>query len=391
MVLKVADRGLVPPFIVMDVMRAANERAAAGEDVLHLEVGQPSTPAPEAVLSAAKRALDDDLIGYTDALGVPLLRERIADHYRNFYGVTVPPERIVVTIGSSGAFLLAFLSAFDHGDRVGLANPGYPAYKNILRGLGVDAVGIQVDGATRFQPDVSHLDALMSGGADHGSLDGLIVASPSNPTGSMIPDSAFEALVVACGVAGTRLISDEIYHGIGYGLRPRTALEFDDNVIVVNSFSKYFSMTGWRLGWMIVPEELLRSIECLAQNLFISPPTLSQLAATSVFDCIEELDANVARYAENRAVLLEALPKAGFDRLAPADGAFYIYANVAHLTNDSEAFCKQMLKDTGVATTPGIDFDPQGGHKFLRFSFAGATADMVEASRRLADWTRCSD
>ena len=368
----------------MDVMRAANEQERAGGDVLHLEVGQPSTPAPQAVLAAAKRALDENLLGYTDALGVPALRERIADHYQSFYGVTVPPERIVVTTGSSGAFLLAFLSAFDHGDRVGLANPGYPAYKNILRALGVDAVGIPVEASTRFQPDVSHLGSFTGGDA----LDGLIVASPSNPTGSMIPESAFERLVIACAGAGIRFVSDEIYHGICYGMRPRTALEFDDNVIVINSFSKYFSMTGWRLGWMIVPEDLLRSIECLAQNLFISPPTLSQVAATEVFDCFEELDANVARYSENRAILLDALPKAGFDRLAPADGAFYIYADVAHLTNDSESFCRQMLKDTGVAATPGIDFDPQGGHKFLRFSFAGATADMAEAARRLAVWMK---
>ena len=387
MALKASQRGLVPPFIVMDVMRAANEREAAGDDVLHLEVGQPSTAAPTPVLETARAALNQDVLGYTDAFGVPALRQRIAKHYVDFYGYDVSADRIVVTTGSSGGFLLAFLAAFDEGDRVGLATPGYPAYKNILGALGIETVRLAVDDQTRFQPALRHLDD-----TSH-ALDGLIVASPSNPTGSMIPEAGLDELIARCARDGIRFISDEIYHGITYARRPRTALELSDDVIVINSFSKYFSMTGWRLGWMVVPEMLIRSVECLAQNLFISPPTLSQLAAITVFDCGDALEANVARYAENRALLLEALPKAGLDRLAPADGAFYIYADVAHLTNDSEAYCRRMLREIGVATTPGIDFDPDRGRHTLRFSIAGATADMAEAARRLAAWntTKAAD
>lgn len=364
----------------MDVMRAANERAASGKDVLHLEVGQPSTAAPRAVLDAAKTALDVDLLGYTDALGVPELRRCLAGYYLHYYGVEVEPERIVVTTGSSGAFLLSFLATFDLGDKVGLASPGYPAYKNILRALGVEPVDILVGPETHFQPTPDSLDKCGE------TLDGLIVASPSNPTGSMLSREALNQLAHWCAGNGVRLISDEIYHGITYGEKAGTALEFNDETIVVNSFSKYFSMTGWRLGWMVVPENLIRTSECLAQNLFISPPTLSQLAAVSVFDCFEELDRNVARYAKNRELLLAELPKAGFDKLAPSDGAFYIYADVAHLTNDSEVFCQKALAETGVAFTPGIDFDTQRGARSIRFSYSGATDDMAEAASRLIDW-----
>ena len=377
MTLKVAKRGEIPPFIVMDVLRAANERQAAGEAVLHLEVGQPGTGAPRAVIEAAKAALESDQLGYTEALGLPALRERIARHYLETYGVTVPPERVVVTMGSSGAFVLAFLSAFDPGDRVALANPSYPAYRNILAALGVSPVTLPADPESRFQPTVARLEAW------GGELDGLIVASPSNPAGTMLSGEQLGALADYCTAKGIRLISDEIYHGITYGAPAATALSFSDDVIVVNSFSKYFSMSGWRLGWMIVPERLARAVECLAQNFFISPPTLSQLAAVAVFDCAEQLDRNVARYAENRALLLGQLPKAGFDRLAPADGAFYLYADIAHLTDDSEAFCRRMLAETGVATTPGVDFDPESGHSYLRFSFSGSTAEIAEAARRL--------
>ena len=380
MALKIAERGLIPPFIVMDVMRAANERAAAGGDVLHLEVGQPSTSAPALVLEAAKAALDSDLLGYTDALGIPPLRERIARHYQEFYRLEVDPERIIVTTGSSGAFLLAFLSVFDHGDTVALASPSYPAYKNILQALGVGIHDMAVGADSHFQPTVEHV-------RDAGpAIDGLVVASPSNPTGSMISAAALESLVRFCDEQQIRLISDEIYHGITYEEKAATALSFGDNVIAVNSFSKYFSMTGWRIGWMVVPENLIRSIECLAQNLFISPPTLSQLAALRVFDCFDELDLNVARYAKNRALLLEQLPQAGFNRLAPSDGAFYIYADVAHLTNDSPEFCRRMLAETGIAATPGIDFDATRGAHSIRFSYSGATDHMNEAALRLKDW-----
>ncbi len=382
MALKVAKRAAIPPFIVMDVMRAANQKAAAGGEVLHLEVGQPATPAPRGVIEAARAALDDDRLGYTDALGIPDLRRRIAEHYRDYYGLEVDQRRIVVSTGSSGAFPLAFLTAFEAGDRVALASPGYPAYRNILRALGVEPVNLAVGADSRFQPSVADLVDLEI------PPDGLIVASPSNPTGSMIEDHAMDDLVAYCREQGIRLIADEIYHGITYGARARTALSLSSDVIVINSFSKYFSMTGWRLGWMVVPDALLRATECVAQNLFISPPTLAQIAALAAFECGDELDANVQRYARNRDLLLAQLPEAGFHSLAPADGAFYIYADVRHLTDDSRDFCARMLDETGVATAPGVDFDPQRGHHFIRFSFAGATADMAEAARRLRDWLR---
>lgn len=382
MALKVSRRGAVPPFIAMEVLREANERAARGENVLHLEVGQPSTPAPKAVVEAAKRALDTDQIGYTEALGIPPLRRRIGQHYRDMYGVDVDPTRIVVTTGSSGAFLLSFLAAFDPGDRVALAAPGYPAYRNILAALGLEPVNIEVGSATRFQPTPELLDRVA------GNVDGLIVASPSNPAGTMLDGAAFKRLHGYCRDTGIRLVSDEIYHGITFGMQPTTALALGDDAIVINSFSKYFSMTGWRLGWMIPPTDLLRPIECLAQNLFISPPTLPQIAASAVFDCRAELDANVRRYAENRELLLRQLPRAGFDRLAPADGAFYIYADVSRLTNDSQDFCRRMLAETGVAATPGVDFDACHGHQYVRFSFAGSTADIAAAADRLLNWRR---
>ncbi len=382
MVLKVARRSLIDPFIVMDVMRAANELAAAGEDVLHLEVGQPGTPAPRQVIAAAQKALQDELLGYTDSMGIAELRQRIARHYGDFYGVGIDPARVVVTTGSSGGFLLSFLSAFEPGDRVAMAAPGYPAYRNILTALGVEPVLLETTAADRFQPTPVLLQAA------GGDLDGLILASPSNPTGTMVGRAELEALVAWCREAGVRLISDEIYHGITYGSPGVTAAGLDDDAIVINSFSKYFSMTGWRLGWMVAPEALLRPIECLTQNLFISPPSLSQFAGIAAFECGDELAANVARYARNRAILLDRLPRAGFDRLAPADGAFYIYADVAHMTNDSPEFCRRMLAEAHVAATPGVDFDPFSGHKFVRFSFAGTEADMTAACGRLDAWRR---
>jgi aspartate/methionine/tyrosine aminotransferase len=380
--LKVAGRAAIAPFIVMEVMRAAAEREVAGGEVLHLEVGQPGTSAPGSVLAAAHRALDEDGIGYTLALGIDPLREAIARHYRTSYGVDVPARRIVVTTGSSGGFLLSFLAAFDAGDRVAIAEPGYPCYRNILATLGLVPVGLPVDGSTNFQPTAAMIEALDP------PVAGLIVASPSNPTGTMLDRAALGALVAACRARGIRLISDEIYHGITYGTAATTAAALDPDAVVVNSFSKYFSMTGWRLGWLVVPDDLLKPIERLAQNLFISPPTLSQRAALAAFDCRAELDANVARYRVNRDWLLAALPEAGFAGLSRAEGAFYVYADVSRLTNDSEDLCRTLLAETGVAITPGIDFDPQRGHRWVRFSFAGTTATIDEATRRLVAWHR---
>ena len=382
MAIKAAARGAIPPFMVMEVMRAAGEREAAGGEVLHLEVGQPSTCAPSGALAMAKAALDAEVLGYTEALGLRELRAAISAHYKTFYGLDVPLERIIVTTGASGAFVLGYLAAFDPGDRIALALPGYPGYRHIATAVGLEPVPIEAGPETRFLPSVALLDAI------EGPIDGLVVASPSNPAGTMLSPDDLAELAVYCAHRGIRLVSDEIYHGICFGYDAACAAAYSETAIVINSFSKYFSMTGWRLGWMVVPEDLLRSIESLAQNLFISPPTLSQRAALATFDCYDELDANVARYARNRELLLEALPKAGFDRLAPADGAFYIYADVSAMTNDSEDFCRHMLQELGVAVTPGIDFDPGRGNTFVRFSFAGSTEDMAEAARRLQDWRR---
>ncbi|MEM7172080.1 MAG: pyridoxal phosphate-dependent aminotransferase [Pseudomonadota bacterium] len=382
MTLKVAKRGRISPFIVMDVMRASAEREAAGESVIHMEVGQPGTPAPEAVLAAAERAVRNDLIGYTDARGIPPLRESIAAHYQRVHGLTVDPQRIQVTTGSSGGFLVSFLAAFDVGDRVALAAPGYPAYRNILTALGVESVLLPTSMADRFQPTSELLDAV------EGRLDGLIVASPSNPTGTMVDRAALAHLVDYCADKGIRLISDEIYHGITFGTQEVSALALTDHAIVVNSFSKYFSMTGWRLGWLVLPEDLLRPAECISQNLFISAPALSQHAALAAFDCNEVLQGYVDVYRANRDLLLAELPKIGLDRLAPADGAFYIYADVSAFTQDSEGFCRAMLESAGVAATPGTDFDPLAGHRFVRLSFAGTTADMAQAIERLGPWLR---
>jgi len=376
------NRGAIPPFLVMEVMRAADAREAAGEDVYHLEVGQPSTAAPRGVLDAAKAALNDDVLGYTLALGAGELRQAIAEHYKNFYGIDIPAARIVVTTGASGAFLLAFLAAFEAGDRVALALPSYPGYRHILSALGNRPVTMATGPDSRFQPTVEMIEALPE------PVQGVIVASPSNPAGTVIPEAELARLASYCDDRDRRLVSDEIYHGITYGAEAATAAAFSDRAIVINSFSKYFSMTGWRLGWMVVPEDLLRPVESLAQNMFISPPTLSQRAALAAFDCGEEIAANIARYARNRELLLEELPKAGFTALAPADGAFYIYADVSHMTNDSQAFCQRMLDETGVAATSGVDFDPERGNAYVRFSFSGSTEDMAEAVRRLRLWQR---
>ena len=383
--MKPASRSAVEPFRVMEVMKAAAERELAGGDVLHLEVGQPSTGAPAGVVDAATQALRSDRLGYTDATGTPGLRQRIADHYREWYRIEIDPARIAVTLGASGACVLTFLSCFDPGDRVGVLEPGYPCYRNMLAAFGCDVVGIPVGAETDFRVTPALVDEV-------GHLDGLVVASPSNPTGTMLSRVQLAALVEQAAGSGTRLVVDEIYHGISYGDSPPSVLELTDDAVVINSFSKYFSMTGWRLGWMVTDTELVRPVERLAQNLFVAPPTHSQLAAEAAFDCAEELDANVARYARNRHVLLEQLPSAGLDKLAPADGAFYIYADVTDLLDeaieDSQALCAVWLAELSIAATPGVDFDPVRGDRFVRFSFAGTTDDMAEAAARLNEWHR---
>lgn len=375
--MRTSSRGDVDPFIVMDVMEAARAEEARGRSIIHMEVGQPGTPAPAAARAALVAAMAAGPLGYTVALGLPALRARIARLYRDWYGLDLDPARVVVTSGSSAAFLLAFTSLFDSGDGVAIAEPGYPSYRNILKALGMVPVGLATEAEARFQPTPETLPA---------GIKGLLVASPANPTGSMLGRDALAALAGACAARGIAFVSDEIYHGIQYGSRPVSALEVTDAVYVINSFSKYFSMTGWRIGWMVVPEAHVRRIERLAQNLFICPSHASQVAALAALDATEELEANCAAYAANRALLLEGLPKAGFGRIAPPDGAFYIYADVSDRTDDSRALAARLLAETGVAVTPGLDFDPRRGHRTLRFSYAGATADIAEALRRLAAW-----
>ncbi|MCL7465422.1 aminotransferase class I/II-fold pyridoxal phosphate-dependent enzyme [Phaeovulum sp. NW3] len=372
--MRFSSRGQVDPFIVMDVMEAARAAEAAGRHIIHMEVGQPSTPAPAAARAALARALERDALGYTVALGLPDLRRGIADLYRRWYGVDLNPDRVVVTSGSSGAFLLAFSALFDAGDRVALGEPGYPSYRQILRAMSITPVGIQTRAEDRFQPRPQDIPA---------DVQGLIVASPGNPSGTMLGKPELAALMAAAQARGLTFISDEIYHGLHYDARGVSALEISDEAYVVNSFSKYFSMTGWRVGWMVVPEDHIRTVERLAQNMFICPPHASQVAALAALDCIEELEANRAVYAENRRLMLEGLPKAGFTRIAPPDGAFFIYADVSDLTTDSRALAAEILEKAGVAVTPGLDFDPLRGAQTLRFSYARQTADIAEGLARL--------
>lgn len=382
-VLAASIRSEVDSFIVMDVMRRAAEKERSGVHVVHMEVGQPGTPAPEAARAAARAALDREPLGYTLALGLPTLRERIARLYGEWYDLDLSPERVVVTTGSSGAFVLAFLALFDAGARVALPAPGYPCYRHILSALGAVPVTIETGSETRWMPTGGQIAAEIGRG-----LDGLLIASPANPTGTMLEPERLAEIAGLSAAERVWLISDEIYHGLGYGLPQQTALAFDDDAIVINSFSKYFSMTGWRVGWMVVPERLVRTIERLQQNLFIAPPAISQMAALGAFDAFDELEANKRVYAANRALLLAELPKAGLSRIVPADGAFYLYCDVSAFTDDSLAFAQAMLDETGVAVTPGLDFDAARGGRFVRFSYSGTTANMAEAARRLQAWER---
>jgi aspartate/methionine/tyrosine aminotransferase len=375
-----SSRSDVAPFVVMDVMQAAAERAAASKEVLHLEVGQPGTGAPAPVLAAAERALRDDKLGYTVALGIPALREAIAGHYARTYRVDVDPGRIVVTPGSSGAFVLSFLAAFDKGARVAVPAPGYPCYRNILKALDLEPVDVPVDASTNHLVMPEHLERLDR------PVSGLVVSSPGNPTGTMYRPQELLHLVRYCDERGIHLVSDEIYHGITFERAAATALEFTDSASVVNSFSKYFSMTGWRIGWLVVPSEAVRRVERLMQNLFIATATLSQVAAVKAFDGREELEGHVASYRRKRDVLLASLRRAGLDDIASPDGAFYLYADIASWTDDSPAFCRRILHDIGVAVTPGVDFDPLRGRRTMRFSYAADEATIAEAGRRLVSW-----
>ncbi|MGE4327068.1 MAG: pyridoxal phosphate-dependent aminotransferase [Pseudodonghicola sp.] len=371
-----STRSQVDPFIVMDVMEAARQAEETGRHIIHMEVGQPSTGAPKGATEALKRALDSDALGYTVALGLPALRARIARLYGEWYNLDLNPERVVITPGSSGGFILAFTALFDSGDRVGIGAPGYPSYRQILKALGMVPVDLPASPENRYQPvpaDFAGMD-----------LAGLMVASPANPTGTMLDHASLGALIEAAQGQGASFISDEIYHGLEYEAKAVTALELSDDVYVINSFSKYFSMTGWRAGWLVVPEDHVRVLERIAQNMFICAPHASQVAALAAMDCTEELQANLAVYARNRALMLEGLPKAGFDKIAPPDGAFYIYADVSDLTQDSRAFAAEILDKAGVAVTPGLDFDPLRGATTLRFSYARATADIEEGLARLA-------
>jgi len=379
----VARRSSIDPFIVMDVMREANVRAAEGADIIHMEVGQPGTPAPRAARERARAALETDRLGYTDALGLPALRERIARYYGERYDVGVAPERVVVTSGSSAGFVLAFLAVLDAGDTMLLPSPGYPCYRHILKALGAKPVLIETSPAARWMPDARDLERFAGE-----EPAGLLLASPNNPTGTMAVGPRLGELADACRRRRLWLISDEIYHGLEYDEPAVTAIAHWQAAIVVNSFSKYFSMTGWRIGWLVVPEALVRTIERLAQNLYISPPTISQVAALGAFDGIDELEEIKAGYAANRALLLSELPAAGLASILPADGAFYLYADVSALTSDSAAFAKTMLKEIGVAVTPGIDFDPVRGRHFIRFSYAEPQAAVREAARRIKGWLK---
>lgn len=380
----VSLRSGIPPFYVMDVWLAAGERQRSHGDLVNLSAGQPSVGAPEAVRAAAAAALHANELGYTVALGTPELRAAIAADYLRQHGIEVEPDAVVVTTGSSGGFLLAFLACFDVGDRVALASPGYPCYRNILSTLGCEVVEIPCGADTRFQPTAQLLAELDP------PVQGVIVASPANPTGTVIAPAELAAIASWCDATGARLISDEVYHGLVYDGAPKTscAWQTSRNAVVVNSFSKYYAMTGWRLGWLLVPPELRRAVDCLTGNFTICPPVLSQIAAVAAFtpEATAEADGHLHHYARNRSLLLDGLRGIGIERLAPTDGAFYVYADVSDFTDDSIAFCSSLLSDTGVAIAPGIDFDTARGNSFVRLSFAGPTADIEECLRRVGPW-----
>ena len=384
---KTSARSAIEPFHAMDVLAQATKRAREGHPVISMAVGQPAHGAPRAVVDAARNALLTERIAYTDALGRAELRERISRHYRSHYGVDVDPQRIAVTTGSSAGFNLAFLTMFNAGDRVAITRPGYPAYRNILTALGLEAVEIPVGSATDFTLSPALLDEAAS---RYGRISGVLLASPANPTGTVTGREALTALVDYCDANAITFLSDEIYHGLTYAGEETTALSVSDRVLVINSFSKYYCMTGWRIGWMVLPEAAIRPLERVAQSLYISAPELSQIAACAAFDATEELEAVKSGYVANRTLLLERLPEIGFEVASPMDGAFYAYVDAGRFTNDTMQFSKTMLADINVAATPGRDFDPVEGHRTIRFSYAGSYAEMEEALERMAAWADLS-
>ena len=372
----------IPSFVAMDMMREANALAAAGRSIIHLETGQPSTQAPAKVRAAAARSIAEDTLGYTEALGISVLRARIAQHYGERHGIEVDPGRVIATTGSTAALMLAFLALSGPGGRVGMARPCYPCYRNIALALGLEPVEIAAGPEVGFELTAAALDRVQ------GPLDLLLVASPANPTGVVLPEARLGEIAGWCRAAGVPLVADEIYHGITYGGPAPTLLATEENAIIVNGFSKYYAMTGWRIGWMVVPPALVRRIECLAQNLYIAPPSVSQHAAVAAFEATDELEVNVARYAANRALLLGALPRLGFTVPASPGGAFYVYAGIPEGESDSTALARRLLAETGVTVTPGVDFDQTDGSRFVRFGYAGATDEIAEAIRRLESWRR---
>ena len=377
-----SKRSEIPSFMVMDVMSAAAKAEAEGRHIIHMEVGQPGTPAPESARAALAANLNNEKLGYTLALGMPELRQRIAQLYGEWYDVDLSANRIVVTNGSSAAFILAFLTLFEAGDTVALPSPGYPCYRHILSALGQKSRLLETGPATRWMPTLEQLEQCS------GEIAGALIASPNNPTGTMLEPERLSAIAQFCNEQDIWFISDEIYHGLTFGQPAETALRYSDNAVIINSFSKYFSMTGWRVGWMVVPEALVANAERLAQNLFICAPAPSQLAALAAFEGTDELDRNRAVYAANRELLLSELPRVGFPEIVPADGAFYIYADVSAHTNNSLEFTRQMLAETGIAATSGVDFDEARGNRFVRFSYSGRTADVKDAITRLEAWQR---
>jgi len=382
--LSASKRSDVPPFMVMDVIAAAARIEAAGQRVIHMEVGQPAAPAPATAIKAAQLALPKAKLGYTEALGMPSLRARIARHYRDTYDMALDPARVIVTTGSSGGFVLAFLALFEAGDRVALANPGYPPYRHILTALGCEPVLIETRSETRWALTP---EALL---AEHKRkpLAGVVVASPANPTGTMMNEAALSRLINVAEGEGIRVISDEIYHGLDYAFPAVTAAALSPHALIINSFSKYFCMTGWRIGWLVAPQELVRPIERLQGNLAISVPTLAQIAAEAAFDGRGEMEAVKHGYEENRKILTDGLPKAGLDKFFPVDGAFYLYADISRFSNDSVDFAKRLLEEAHVAVTPGVDFDPIHGKDFVRFCYAGSAAEMREAMERIGRWLK---